>query len=151
MKVKVASDSLQPHGLYSPWNSPGHKTGVGSFSLLQGVFPTLVLNRGLQHCRQILYQLSHKGSPRILEWVAYTFSSGSSQLRNCLTQWKHFTFSTWRIRITVFVLHQQHLFLSIFSYNLSDCEIMSHCDFNLHFPSDWGNRASFHVLIGYLL
>ena len=37
---------------------------------------------GLLHCRQILYQLSHKGSPGILEWVAYPFSSGSSQPRN---------------------------------------------------------------------
>jgi len=33
-------------------------------------------------CRLILYQLSHKGSPRILEWVAYPFSSGSSLPRN---------------------------------------------------------------------
>ena len=30
------SNSLQPHGLYSPWNSPGQNTGVGSFSFLQG-------------------------------------------------------------------------------------------------------------------
>ena len=33
------SDSLRPHGLYSPWNSPGQKTGVGGLSLLQGIFP----------------------------------------------------------------------------------------------------------------
>ena len=46
---------------YSPWNSPGQNTGVGSLSLLQGIFPTLGLNPGLPHCRQILYQLSHKG------------------------------------------------------------------------------------------
>ena len=39
-------------------------------------------NPGLPHCRQILYQLSHKGSPRILEWVAYPFSRGSSRPRN---------------------------------------------------------------------
>ena len=36
----VASDSLQPHGLYSPWNSPGQNTGVSSRSLLWGIFPT---------------------------------------------------------------------------------------------------------------
>ena len=36
----VLSDSLWPHGLYSPWNSPGQTTGVGSLSLLQGIFPT---------------------------------------------------------------------------------------------------------------
>ena len=95
------SDSLQPHGLYSPWNSPGlntgvgslsllqgifptpgielrsptlqadslpaepqgkpKNTGVGSLSLLQGIFPTQELNRGLLHCRWILYQLSYEG------------------------------------------------------------------------------------------
>ena len=84
MKVKseshsVTSDSLQPHGLYSPWNSPGQNTGVGSLSLLQGIF----LTQG--SCiagRFFIYQLSHKGSPRILEWVAYPFSSRSSWLRN---------------------------------------------------------------------
>ena len=64
----VVSDSLQPHGRYSPQNSPGQNTGVGSRSLLQGIFPTQGSNPGLPHCRQILYQLSHRGSPRILEW-----------------------------------------------------------------------------------
>ena len=58
----VMSDSLRPHGLYSPWNSPGQNTVVGSLSLLQGIFPTQGLNPGLLHCRQILYQLSHRGS-----------------------------------------------------------------------------------------
>ena len=76
------SSSLRPHGLCSPWNSSGQDTGVGSLSLLQGIFPTQRSNRGLLHCRQILYQLSHKGSPTILEWVAYTFSRGSSRPRN---------------------------------------------------------------------
>ena len=74
----IVSDSLRPHGLYSPWNSPGQNTGVGSLSLLQGIFPTQGSNPGLPHCTWILYQLSHKGSPRILEWVAYPFSSESS-------------------------------------------------------------------------
>ena len=78
----VVSDSLQHHGLYSPWNSPGQNTGVGSLSLLQGIFSTQGSNPGLPRCRQILYQLSHKGSPRILKWVAYPFSSGSSRPRN---------------------------------------------------------------------
>ena len=85
LKVKVSpvmSNSLWPHGLYSPWNSLGQKTGVGSISLLQGIFPTQGSNPGLLHCRRILYQLSHKGSPRILEWVAYPFSSRSSLPRN---------------------------------------------------------------------
>ena len=59
----VVSDSLWPRGLYSPWNSPGQNTGVGSLSLLQGIFPTQGSNLGLLHCRWILYQLSHQGSP----------------------------------------------------------------------------------------
>ena len=67
----VASYSLWSHGLYSPWNSLGQNTGVGSLSLLQGIFPTQESNLDVPHCRQIPYQLSHKGSPRILEWVAY--------------------------------------------------------------------------------
>ena len=45
-----------------------------SLAFLQGIFPTQGSNPGLLHCRQILYHLNHKGSPRILEWVAYPFS-----------------------------------------------------------------------------
>ena len=82
VKVQVTSDSLRTHGLYSPWNSPGQNTGVGSLSLLLGLFPTQGSNPGLPHCWWILYQLSHKGSPRILEWVAFPFSCGSSWPRN---------------------------------------------------------------------
>ena len=78
----VMSDSLQPHGLYSPWNSPAQNTRMGSHPLLQGIFSTQGLKPSLPHCRQILYQLSHQGSPRILEWVAYPFSRGSSWPRN---------------------------------------------------------------------
>ena len=78
----VMSISLLPHGLYSPWNSLGQNTGVGSHSLLQGIFPTQGSNPTLPLCRWILYQLNHKGSPRILEWVAYPFSSRSFQPRN---------------------------------------------------------------------
>ena len=74
----VVSDSLQPRVLYSPRNSLGQNTGVGSLYLLQEIFPTQESNPGLQHCRRILYQLSHKGSPRMLKWLAYPFSSGSS-------------------------------------------------------------------------
>ena len=62
------------------WNS--QNTGVGSLSLLQEIFPTQGLNPGLPNCKWTLDQLSHKGSPRILEWVAYPFSNRSSQPRN---------------------------------------------------------------------
>ena len=71
-EVKVARfcpSLLQPLGLYSLWDSPGQTTGVGSLSLLQGIFPTQGLNPGLPHRRRILYQLSHKGSPKGLVLV----------------------------------------------------------------------------------
>ena len=71
---------------YSPQNSPGQNTGVGSLSFSRGS-PQPRDRPGLLHCRQIHYQLSHKGSPRILEWVAYPFSSRSSQPRNRWVSW----------------------------------------------------------------
>ena len=61
--VKVDSLPVEPQG--KPKNIE-----VGSLSLLQGIFPTQGSNPSLLHCGQILYQPSHKGSPRILEWVA---------------------------------------------------------------------------------
>ena len=76
------SNSLQPQGPYSPWNSPGQNPAVGSLSLLLAIVPTQGSNPGIPHCRWILYQLSHKRSPRTLEWVAYPFSRGSSRPRN---------------------------------------------------------------------
>ena len=97
----VVSNSLQPNGLYSPWNSPDQNNGVEP-SLLQGIFPAQGSSPGLPHCRRIPYQLSHKGSPRILEWVAYPFSSGSSRPRN----WTRVSciagrfFSNWKINYT---------------------------------------------------
>ena len=48
-------------------DSPGQNTGVGSHSLLQGIFLTHGSNPGLPHCRHILYQLSHQGRSKILE------------------------------------------------------------------------------------
>ena len=89
------SDFLQPL-----WNSPGQNTGVGRLFLLQGFFPTQGLNPGLPHCRWILNQLNHKGSPRILECIAYPSSSSSSWPRNrtrvsCLTGR---LFTSWALR-----------------------------------------------------
>ena len=63
----VMSDSLWPHGLYNPWNSAGQNPGVGCHALLQGIFLTQGSNPGLPPCRQILYPLSHQGSPR--KWL----------------------------------------------------------------------------------
>ena len=84
-KVKVTQSfpTLRDPIDCSPWNSPGQNTGVGSCSLLQGIFPTQGSSPSLPHCRQILHQLSHQESPRILEWVAVPFSRGSSWPRNC--------------------------------------------------------------------
>ena len=109
----VMSDSLQPHGLYSPWNFPGQNTGVGSLSLLQGIFPTQGSNPGLLHCRWILYQLSHKGSPRIPEWLGHPFSSRSSRPRNrtgvsCIAGG---FFTNWAIRETLDKSHSQRFWL----------------------------------------
>ena len=130
------SDSLWPHGLgparlLCPWNSPGKNTGVGScsllqgifptqgsnpglphyrkISLLQGIFPTQGLNPGLWHCRWILYCLSHQGSPWTLEWVAYSFSRGSSWPRD----WTRVSwiaggfFTSWATREALFSLQVQ--------------------------------------------
>ena len=110
----VVSDSLWPHGLYSLWNSLGQNTGVGSLSLLQGIFPTQGSNPSLPHCRQMLYLLSHKGSPRILEWVVCAFSSGSSQPRN----WTGvFFFTNWAIRECKYV--------SSCKYNVNTMQIVA--------------------------
>ena len=59
-------------------NSPCKNSGAGCQALLQGIFPTQGSNPGLTHCRQILYQMSHQRSPRILKWVVYPFSRLSS-------------------------------------------------------------------------
>ena len=78
-------------------DSPGKNTGVGCHALLQGIFPSHGSNLGLLHCGQILYQLSHQGSPRILEWAAYPFSRRMSWPRNwtrvsCIAGW---FFTSW--------------------------------------------------------
>ena len=64
---RSVSPTLRPHGLQlarllCPWDSPGKNTGVGSLSLLQGIFPTQQSNPDLPHCRRILYYLRHQGS-----------------------------------------------------------------------------------------
>ena len=67
LSCSIVSHSLQHHGQESfnlcPWDSPGRNTGVGSQSLLQGIFPIQGSNPGLLHYRRILYRLSHQGSP----------------------------------------------------------------------------------------
>ena len=71
----VVSDSLQSHGLYSPWNSPGQNIGVGNSSLLQGALPNLGMEPRSPALQADSLPAEHKESPRILEWVACLFSS----------------------------------------------------------------------------
>ena len=73
---------FNPPGSSVLGDSPSKNTGVGFHALLQGIFATQGLSPGVLHFRQILYPLSHQGSPRILDWVAYPFSRGPSQPRN---------------------------------------------------------------------
>ena len=89
----VVSDSFWPYGLYSLWNSPGQNTGVGSLSLLQGIFLTQESNQSLLHCRQILYQLRYQGSPLFLTTLQQYSSLFFSilALRTPRTVWKGFT------------------------------------------------------------
>ena len=117
----VMSDALRPLGLYSPWNSPGQNTG------LQGIFPTQGLNPGLPHWGQILHQLSHKGSPRILEWVAYPFSR-SSRPRNqtrisCIADG---FFTNWAIREAPFKYSWFYRLPKWLSSKESSCQYRRH-------------------------
>ena len=98
--------TLLPHGLWPP-GSMGfsrQEYWMGCHALLQGIFPTQGLKPSLPHCRQILYlNLSHQGSLRILEWVAYPFSKRTSQPRNrtrvsCIAS---IFFTSWATRETL--------------------------------------------------
>ena len=75
-------EDCSPPGSSVHGESPGKNTAVGCHALLQEIFPIQGSNPDLQYYRQILYRLSHQGSPRILEWVAYPFSRGSLWPRN---------------------------------------------------------------------
>ena len=112
--------SLPGHSVHG--DSPGKNTGVGCHALLQGIFPTQGLNPGLPHYRRILFQLSHQGSPKILEWVAYILSSISSLSRNqtgvsCIAGG---FFTIWATReallLTWFILISFCSFFSILSF-----------------------------------
>ena len=78
----LSNDPLFRTSWNSPWKYLSQNTVIGSHSLLQGIFSTQGLNPVFLHCRWIIYLLSHQGSQRILEWVAYPFSSRFSWPRN---------------------------------------------------------------------
>ena len=80
--IEPRSPAFQADSLPAEPQGKPKNTGVGCLSLFQWIFPAQGSKPGLPHCRQILYQLSRKGSPRILEWVAYPFSSRSYRPRN---------------------------------------------------------------------
>ena len=107
---------LRPHGLCSPWNSPGQNTGVGSLSLLQGIFPQ-ESNQGLLHCRKILYQLSYEGS---LDYKVTQFLSGTGK------QMTKAIISAMKEREGPIALHTFSKWLSLCSgwqeVNPSDCQ-----------------------------
>ena len=106
----VVSHSLQPHGLYSPWNSPGQNTGVGSLSLLQRIFTTQGSNPGLPHCKSALCLLHWQvaslplvptGKPRNWEYKdqlanvkKHTVSEKMLHFFSCLC------FTMWRVNWT---------------------------------------------------
>ena len=109
--VAQSCPTLRLHGLSPPGysvhgDSPGKNTGVGCLALLQRIFPTQESNSGLLHCRWVLYCLKHQGSPRILEWVAYSFSKGTSQSRNwtrvsCIAGGFFISWTTWEVHIQI--------------------------------------------------
>ena len=98
-KVKVTQlcPTLWPNGLYSPWNSPGQNTGVGSRSLLQCIFLTQELNCSLLHCRQIPYQLSYQGSPMHAKYFNISFLLIYFTLQYCIGFAIHCHTLTWEV------------------------------------------------------
>ena len=84
VRCSVMSDSLRPTRPLCSWSSPGKNTGVSSYFLLQGIFLTQGLNPRLLHGRQILYHLSHQGSPQKKMRVIADFSLERMQTRR---QW----------------------------------------------------------------
>ena len=106
----VVSDLLRPHGLYSPWNSPGQNIAVGSCSLLQGIFPAQGLNPGLLHCRWILHQLSYQGSPYFFNSTIYSLLSYGME-----TSLFHFLFIASNIAVMFYNYRGKIITMKIYS------------------------------------
>ena len=104
----VVSDSLRPHGPYSLWNSPGQNTGVGSHSLLQGIFQTQGSNPGLPCCRRILYQMNHQGN-----YNAISFLNASSLPKS---REKEYTILVMLVQISFITSHEFYIYLFIFNF-----------------------------------
>ena len=139
----VVSDSLWPHGLYSPWNSPGQNTRVSSLSLLQGIFPTQRLNPGLPHCRQIFYQLSYKG--RSLDYrVAKCLDMGSQRVMHDWATKAHRVSKSCPVMvcISVYVLDRK----SKLEHSFNNCMVYSGICL-LHFMQVMTPRYSFCICL----
>ena len=80
--IEPRSPTLQANSFPAELQGEPKNTGVGTQSLLQGIFLTQELNRGLLHCRRIFYQLSYLGSPRT---VLLLLLSRFSRVRLCAT------------------------------------------------------------------
>ena len=97
----------------APWNFPGQNTGMGSHSLLQGMFPTQGSNPGLPHCRRIFYQLSHKGSPLFCNFKIHISAKHSNYFVNLRKK-------NLSVQVKVSILHQQLSWILEHSSGLSN-------------------------------
>ena len=132
----VVSNSLQPHGLYSPWISPGENTGVGSLSQSQGIFPIQGSNPGLSQMQADSFPAEPKntgvGSLSLLQWIF-------------LTQELNWVFCTAGEYLQV-VIHekedrQSQYYAGVFSKVTSGKWL-------LHFPK-FGKEADFTVVVAW--
>ena len=136
----VMSDSLRPHGLYSPWNSPGQNTAVGSLSLLQGIFLTQGSNLCLLNCRWILHLLSHLGGPivlsiwqsnmhifRVRKYITIVKSQDLSGWGNCLQRyWENFL-SNWKCpEYWLWCCYFMHMFAKFFGLCIGNVVMLLH-------------------------
>ena len=135
----VVSYYLRPYRfLYSPWNPPGQNTGVGSFSLLQGIFPTQGQNPGLLHCRQILQQLSHQGNPRISRCkLLYIEWANNKVLLQSAGNYIQYS----KINHTETKEERQYIYNSQFSVQRNLHNIVNQLHFNKSFPNVSGKNS----------
>ena len=138
MKVKVAQSCLTicdpTDWLYSPWNSPGQNTGVGSLSLLQGIFPTQGSNSGLPHCRRTLYQLRHTMEAQCLSSKHHC--SPDTWHRKCIpkeTWWRNY-----RVVVLSFTIKKCKCLLSAMSQVLHKSRKL--CPLVIHPESNWRGK-----------
>ena len=113
-------DSSRP-GSSVHGDSSGKNTGVGGHALLNRIFPTQGQNPGFSHCRWVLHCLSHQGSPRILEWVAYPFLRKSSWPRNrtgvsCIAGGFFTSWATFILPLTYSVTSEKSLYFSVYQF-----------------------------------